>query len=291
MKLNYVKHKITNLISINKIVTIHYYELDKNFYFDGESHNFWEMVFIDSGSVEIKSNNNTYHLTQGDIIFHKPNEFHTLKADRNSASNVFVISFVCSSEAMNFFKGKTMCVPSKLKKYICTLIEEYSQTFNPMSVEDTKLELREDSPIGGQQMIRTHLEQFLIMLIRNEDTNHNSRMFMSKESMENHLVSQMMSQIEERVYEKISVEHVCKMFNYSRTYLSKIFKSYSGYTILEYILMNKIRVAKKLIREGNYNFTQISELLAFDNPHYFSRVFKRITNMTPKDYKNSSKRP
>lgn len=291
MKLNYIKHKIANLISITKIVTIHYYEFDKNFSYDGESHNFWEMVYIDAGNVQIKANNKEVHLKQGEIIFHKPNEFHTLRTYKQTAANVFIISFVCSSEAMRFFKGKIMTVPSKLKKYISTIIQEYSQTFKSMATEDIKLELKENPPIGGQQMIKIYLEQFLIMLIRSETDNHDLRIFPSKESMENHLVSQVIQIIEENTYNKISVEQICKKLNYSRTYLSKIFKTTSGYTILDYILMNKIREAKKLIREERYNFTQISDLLAFDNPHYFSTVFKKNSNMTPTEYKNSVKTP
>lgn len=289
MKLNYVKHRIANLISINKIVTIHYYELDKNFSFDGESHNFWEMVYVDTGCVEISTNSDTFHLSQGEIIFHKPNEFHTLSSDRKTPANVFVISFVCSSKSMNFFKGKTAHVPPKLRKYISTIIGEYTETFIPMSFKDVKLELKENPPIGGQQMIRTHLEQFLIMFIRSEHDKRDMRVFPSKESMENHLVSQIMHLIEENVYNKISVEKICRELNYSRTYLAKIFKASSGYTILEYILFRKIREAKTLIREDKYNFTQISDLLSFDNPHYFSRVFKRVSNMTPTEYKNSVK--
>ncbi len=288
MELNYVKHKIANLLSINKIVTIHYYELNHKFSFDGERHNFWEMVFVDAGSVEIKSNNQTYHLHQGDVIFHKPNEFHTLKTYQNSAANVFVIAFVCSSDAMNFFKGKMMKVPAKLKVYLSTLVEEYQQTFKPMSAEDVQLEIKDNPLIGGQQIIRSCLEQFLIMLIRSENDKRHLQVFPSKESMENHLVSQMMHLIEEKIYEKISVEQICNTCNFSRAYLSKIFKSSTGYTILEYILKHKIREAKKLIREGNLNFSQISDLLAFDNPHYFSRVFKRMTNMTPSEYKQSA---
>lgn len=291
MKLNYIKHKVTNLLSITKIVTIHYYEFDKNYCYDGESHNFWEMVYVDAGNVKINANNKEFLLKQGEIIFHKPNEFHTLETDKETASNVFVISFVCSSEAMSFFKGKTMTVPSKLKTYISSIIEEYSQTFNSMATEDIKLELKENPPIGGQQMIKTYLEQFLIMLIRSEKDNHNLRVFPSKESMENHIVSQVIQIIEENTYNKITVAQICNKLNYSRTYLSKIFKTTSGYTILEYILINKIREAKKLIREERYNFNQISELLAFDNPHYFSTVFKKIANMSPTDYKNSVKKP
>lgn len=287
MKLNYIKHKIANLVTINKIVTIHYYELDRNFSFEGESHNFWEMVYVDSGEVEISANKSYISLKQGDIIFHKPNEFHTLKANKKTAANVFVISFVCSSESMKFFKGKTLQLPSNLKRYISIIIEEYTQTFDAMSVKDTKLKIKENPPIGGQQMIRTHLEQLLIMLIRNEQESRQLRIFPSKESMENHLVSQMIHIIDENLYSKISVEQICNKLNYSRTYLSKIFKKSSGYTILEYILMRKIQEAKKLIREEKYNFTQISDILNFDNPHYFSSVFKRITNMTPSNYKNS----
>lgn len=290
MKSNYIKHKIANLISITKIVTIHYYEFDKNFSYDGESHNFWEIVYVDAGNVKITANSKEFYLKQGEIIFHKPNEFHTLKTDKETAANVFVISFVCSSESMSFFKGKTMTVPSRLKKYISTIIEEYFQTFNLMSSEDIKLELKENPPIGGQQMIKTYLEQFLIMLIRSEKDNHDLRIFPSKESMENHLVSQVIQIIEENTYNKISVDQICSKLNYSRTYLSKIFKTTSSYTILEYILRNKIREAKKLIREERYNFTQISDLLCFDNPHYFSTVFKKISNMTPTNYKNSVKR-
>lgn len=287
MKLNYIKHKITNLLSINKIVTIHYYELSKNFSYDGESHNFWEMVYVDSGEVEISANKKPIRLKQGEVIFHKPNEFHTLHADKKSAANVFVISFVCSSDAMKFFKGKIMPVPAKLKKYISAIIGEYRETFNPMSVEDTQLSIKDTPPIGSQQMIRTYLEQFLIMLIRHEQENQVIKVFPSKESMENHLVSQIMHIAEENLYDRLSVEQICRELNYSRAYLSRIFRQSANYTILEYILMLKIKEAKKLIREQNMNFTQISDKLGFDNPHYFSKVFKKIANMTPTDYKNS----
>jgi len=288
MKLNYIKHKIANLISINKIVTIHYYEFDKSFSFEGESHNFWEMVYIDSGEVEILAAGRRFRLKQGEIIFHKPNEFHTIRAN-DEAANVFVISFVCSSESMNFFRDKTVRVPHGLKRNIGAIIEEYKETFKPMSPEDVKLEIKENPPIGGQQMIRTYLEQFLIMLIRSEQESREMRIFPSKESMENHLASSMINIIEENIYNKITVEDICLQLNYSRAYLSKIFRSASGYTLLEYILIRKIREAKKLIREERYNFTQISDMLCFDNPHYFSAVFKRVTNMTPTEYKTSVK--
>lgn len=287
MRVDYVKHRISNVISINKIVTIHYYELDKDFVFEGESHNFWEMVYVDAGSVEIDRNNETNYLKQGEIIFHKPKEFHTLRADKKTASNVFVISFVCSSEYMNFFKNKILRVPQELKKHISAILQEYEETFILMAQEDIKLEIKENPPVGSQQMIRTHLEQFLISLIRNEEDTRDLRIFPSKETMENHIVLQMIKTIETSVYKRISASEICESISYSKPYLYKLFKKATGHTLLDYIVMNKIKEAKKLIREGNYNFTQISDMLNFDNPHYFTRVFKRVTGITPREYKNS----
>ena len=75
MKVNYVKTDIKSIINVSKIVTIHYYEFDKNFVFNGESHNFWEMVYVDKGKVLVSCNGNDVTLSQGDIIFHKPNLF------------------------------------------------------------------------------------------------------------------------------------------------------------------------------------------------------------------------
>lgn len=291
MKSKYVKSRIVTLINVSRIISIHYYEWGKNFNFDGESHDFWELVYVDSGEVDITADDRLLHLKQGDIIFHRPNEFHTIKTSSGSIANVFVISFTAHSETMEFFDRFCMSVPSKLKKHITTLIEECEQTYSLMDVFDSKLIIKENSPIAGPQMVKIALEQLLIMLIRNEQKSSNPHVFPTKESMNNHLVSEMISIIDDNIYSQITVDEICRMLGYSRAYLSKIFKESTEYTVANYIMKKKIKEAKKLIREDNYNFTQISEKLAFDNPHYFSRAFKRIANMSPSEYKNSVKNP
>ncbi|MBQ7119327.1 MAG: helix-turn-helix transcriptional regulator [Oscillospiraceae bacterium] len=286
MKSEYVKHKIANLISINKIVTIHYYEFGRDFSFGGEVHDFWEMVYVDRGRVHITADNRCITLEQGEVAFHKPNEFHTISTDSDIAADVFVISFVCSSSAMSFFKRRVAKVPKKLRENISSIITESAATFNLMPITGVELELKDDAPVGGQQLIRIHLEEFLIMLLRAESKD-DTKLFPTKESMENHLVSRVKTILEKNIYRRITVDEICRELNYSRAYLAKIFKNSTGETILAHLLSLKIKAAKRLIREDSLNFTQISDKLAFDNPHYFSRVFKRITNFTPSQYKNS----
>ena len=123
MKANYVKTDLKSVINVSKIVTIHYYEFDKNFVFEGESHNFWEMVYVDKGNVLVTSNETPVELSQGDIIFHKPNEFHSIKA-LNSSPNFFVISFVSNSPVMEYFKGFSSRLDKTIKPFIAYIINE-----------------------------------------------------------------------------------------------------------------------------------------------------------------------
>ncbi len=286
----YIKHRLSNVININKIVTMHYYEFDKHFHFPGESHDFWEMVYVDSGNILIGAAKNNHVLRQGEIIFHKPNEFHTISSDGKTPSNVFVISFVSTSQSMAYFKNKRAMLPEHLRPFLKTLINEGRKTFvlpfNDPGLRELKL--CATAPFGGQQMIRTTLEQLLIMLIRSQEANAKSvQIFQDKESMDNHLAHSVMTLLQNNIYGRLTVDEICRKLNYSKTYISKIFNTNYRYTIIDCYTRLKITEAKKLIRENTYSITEISNMLCFNDPHYFSRVFKKITNMTPREYKHS----
>lgn len=288
MKATYVKTNIQSIINVSKIVTIHYYEFDKNFVFLGESHDFWEMVYVDKGKVEISRDGEIVNLSQGEIIFHRPNEFHTIKA-LDSAPNFFVLSFVSNSPAMQYFEKYHTTLDKTLTPFISSIIKESEQTYvipkNDPSLK--KLVKREDFSVGGEQLIKTYLEQLLILSVRKILKKGNTEVFPSKQSMENHLVTAVKAKIEDSVFAPLSVPDICSSFGYSKSYLSKLFKEQTGATISSYSVKIRIQKAKLLIRDGKMNFTQISDKLCFDNPQYFSQVFKRVTGMTPSEFKFS----
>ena len=161
----YVKLKLTNVIRITRLVSVHYLEYEKNFVFDGESHDFWEMVYVDMGDVVIHADEEEFQLHQGEMVFHKPNEFHKIRANGVTASNVFIVSFVCQSPAMRFFYGKRMKLPLHLKSFISHIIAESRSAFilpcfDPSSKE---LKVNENAPIGAQQLVGLYLELLLIL--------------------------------------------------------------------------------------------------------------------------------
>ncbi len=288
MKLTYVKTNLPSIINISKIVTIHYYEFDKNFVFDGESHDFWEMVYVDKGKVLIKRDDEEVILSQGEVIFHRPNEFHSIRA-LDSSPNYFVASFVCSSPAMQYFEKYHTTLDKTLKSFISSVIKESEQTYlipkNDPSLK--KLIKKGNAAIGGEQLIKTYLEQLLIFLIRGINKKGETNVFPTKESMENHLVKEIKELVHRSVEEKLSVPDICESLGYSKSYLSRLFREQTGETIANYSVCVKIDISKQLIREGRLNFAQISDKLSFDNPQYFSRVFKRITGMSPSEFKHS----
>ena len=288
MKASYVKTQLQNVISVSKIVTVHYYEFDKNFVFNGESHNFWEIAYIDKGRVQVRSDDENLVLSQGEIIFHHPNEFHSIKA-LDSSPNFFVVSFVCTSPLMSYFEKYHTVLNKTLYGFISSVIKEAENTYSIPKNDPTlkKLIKKETAPIGGEQLIKTYLEQFLIFLIRNIVKEEEPSVFPTKESMETHLVSSAKQLLEEKAEESFRVNDLCLSLGYSKSYLSKLFREQTGETIAGFAVRQKIKRAKQLIRDGNLNFAQISDKLSFDNPQYFSRVFKRVTGMTPTEFKSS----
>lgn len=288
-KSEYFKHQISNIINIHKIVTLNYFEFENDFQYKGEKHNFWELVYVDKGKLTVETSDESFTLNQGECVFHRPNEFHSHKANGVIAPNYFVICFVCNSSHMNIFRKKRFKLSEKLKKFIENIITEAQQVFDlPINKpEEKQLKVSQSELIGGQQMIRTYLEQFLIMLLRQEYGTVNAAS--GNAGSENQLAIQMKQRLDMYIYQDVSVEDFCHEMQYSKSYLSRIFLKEFGCTIHHYITSAKIKEAKTMIREHAYNFTQISDMLCFSNPLYFSRVFKKITGMSPSEYKKSVK--
>ncbi|OUP49358.1 helix-turn-helix domain-containing protein [Lachnoclostridium sp. An181] len=281
-------------IHIEKLYTVHYFEYMKDFFFEGESHDFWEFCYIDKGEIEVQADDQRYVLKKGDCIFHKPNEFHMLKANGKIAPNLVVASFSCSSPAMNFFENKLLKLDSKERNLLGELITESRNAFScPLNDPYLqKLTEKEEPFFACEQLIELYLEQFLINLIRRyryctlaDAGPQKSTKIKSDSDLFNHIVAY----LENNITSHVTVDEICKNNLIGRSQLQALFRSKSSLGVIEYFSNMKINVAKQLIRDSHMNFTQISEYLGYSSIHYFSRQFKKITNMTPSEYASSVK--
>jgi AraC-like DNA-binding protein len=85
-----------------------------------------------------------------------------------------------------------------------------------------------------------------------------------------------------------SVTSLAEQLNLSPKYLSDLLKQETGKTALELIHLFVISEAKNLLLSGEHSISEIAYKLGFENPPYFSRLFKKEVGMSPKEFKNQS---
>ena len=278
---------------IKKIVTVHYFEYTKDFTFDGEEHDFWELVYVDKGVIDITADDRSYQLRQGEITFHKPCEFHSLKANGSIAPNLVIIAFECRAKAARFFANKILKINGDQKEYLSTIVKEAGRAFSsPLSDPYLqKLEKATPEVFGSEQLIKTALEILLISLYRNNFLKPDTEKPMSvlADRLDKNIVTDIIEYMNENINYPLKFGEIAKLAGTSPTRLKTIFKQKTGMGVMQYFRKLKISRAKLYIRENDYNFTQIAQMLGYESIHSFSRQFSALEGMSPREYAKSVK--
>ena len=280
----YIGVRLKNEINISKLYSVHYFEYPVNFSYSGEKHDFWELVYADKGDIKVSRDNDTYTLKQGEIIFHKPNEWHTLSAFSDSAPNVAIVSFECKSDAMEFFEDKILSMGQEQKAIISKIISEYTGSFStPLDNPYTKIITRKKiQRFGSEQLIKQYISELLISFLRlNTVPIQKSVTNMNRDNL---LFGMIENYMLDRIFERITIDDLVRFSGSNKTTITTLFKNSVGLAPIEYFVSMKIDLAKQYLREDNYNISQIAEILGYSSIHYFSRQFKKITGMTPSQY-------
>ena len=109
---------------------------------------------------------------------------------------------------------------------------------------------------------------------------HNKR-----EEQSESVVSRAKNYIQENYSRDISLDDVSKEVNISPYYFSKLFKEEAGENFIEYLTRIRIETAKTMLKDPNLSIKEIGVLSGYVDPNYFSRIFKKQTDMTPREYR------
>lgn len=91
------------------------------------------------------------------------------------------------------------------------------------------------------------------------------------------------------IHKPIRVEDIAQTIGLNRCYLSKRFHESEGISIQDYITNEKIRVAKNMLKYSDADIAMIGEWLCYHSQSRFGSVFKKVTGMTPSEYRNKNK--
>ena len=123
------------------------------------------------------------------------------------------------------------------------------------------------------------LSELLFMLMEEtvyqEDENRNNK----------YDIDQIKNYIDNNYIKDISLDDLSELFYINKYYLTRIFKEKYGSTINTYISSKRITKAKELLRFSSSSIADIALACGIKDPNYFSRLFKKIEGISPKDYK------
>ena len=247
-------------INIHGFNSIYYFEMGKTFTHEPESHDFWEMVYVDNGSIYAITDGVGISLKQGQAIFHKPNELHAHISDKKSPNNMLVVAFTAEGEAMDYFKGKTFTLDKTSKILLSLFLEEAKNALTSVPGNYNNKENLDfsKSSFGAVQLLECHFTEFLIKIMDE---------YMKK-----------------NVRGNLTLKELCTAFSMGKTKICSIFGEWAGKSPMEYYQDLKISEAKKLLRENTYSVSQISEILGYTTIHNFSRAFKKAAGLSPTAY-------
>ncbi|OMD79924.1 MULTISPECIES: AraC family transcriptional regulator [Paenibacillus] len=89
------------------------------------------------------------------------------------------------------------------------------------------------------------------------------------------------------LYEELSLDRLAEVAGLNRSYLSLLFKKETGFTISDFIQLERIEEAKRLIEVPELSLSDIASRLHFNDQSYFTKVFKKYTGITPKQFRTN----
>lgn len=270
-------------ITVNRLANIHYFEFTPNYHTSGDSHAFCELLYVDSGSIQIVSENYTGDLKQNEMIIHGANQKHALACKENVAPNVIIIGFECVSKEIEKLTYAPLHLPTELQKMLAEIIKEaravYAPPYNIPNLKDMKK--REEYAFGADQLIKDYLQIFLIKCLRGGNAEEGQ---LPAAETEDAQIREVKSYLDENYAQKIVVDELCFLFGTNKTTLSKRFKDAYGTTIIDYVNALRIKHTKRLLRENKYTLTEIANILNMSSVHYLTVLFKKYVRLTPTEY-------
>lgn len=286
-RVKFEKTALSSVINVRAIYTVHYFKYGQKFAFEGESHNFWELVYIDAGQAEVTAENEQFSLSQGEVYFHRPNEHHSIGTYDNFANSV-IITFECLSPAMSAFEHLKFSLNDGEKSLLKNIVTESSTCFTDRLGEIylQKMTKAQNAPFGAEQLIKSYIEQLLISVYRrlNYSETHSKPIRNSSE-----IAEKIKKILTDNVYGEVTLSQIANELFFSKTYVKSVFKNSTGQTIMQYFTSLKIEEAKKLISLGKNTFTEIAYTLGYSSLQYFSRQFRKYTGMSLTQYARSIK--
>lgn len=241
----------------------------------GHVHNDYEVYFLLSGEVQYFIKSSAFVLKAGDLVVIPKNIIHKTVYSLNQSYERLLINFtedILSAKDRYLLSELTplhITIPSNLKKKIQEVFFKIEEEYNSDS-------------LGKQSLLSSYITELLVLINRY----HSS--YKDQQSVCNHsteIINTCAKYISEHCHSDITLSFIAKMAAMSESYFSREFKKNTGFGFNEYLIMNRLINAQKLLSTTSLPITYVATKCGFNDSNYFASVFKKHYGMTPYKYR------
>lgn len=226
---------------------------------------------IHFSDIEYKKNDHyEYPIDKEKILFQK------ISAG-NTTDSISVFNYI-----FDWLISEYEAKPLKIKNKILELVF----IANYISDEESTAEIHENNNIL-EEIIAIEDNRALQLWCRNRITNAAGKVFSSKDNKLGDLVKKAKEFIKINYSKHITLEDVALEINVSPQYLSKLFKEETGENFIDYLTAKRIKIAKDLLEKNELSVKEICFSIGYNDPNYFSRMFKINVGVTPTEYRDN----
>jgi len=235
-------------------------------------HSYYEIYYLAKGNVRYFIDNTTYDMSPGDSVLIPPNIIHTTSVIDDGASERLLIWFTADF----LEKKEDDHIFDCFKKHHIKNIVTFKNILSSIETE------YHDNDKFSKELIKAQLITLLIKLSR-----MSSDFF--DEIKAPSFIQRISNYIGENYANEITLDNLSKEFSISKSHLSRLFKTSTGFGINEYITIVRIKNAERLILSTKLPVTEIATRCGFNDSNYFSSVFKKIKGVCPLKFRNDNK--
>lgn len=277
------QQKVNREVHINAIYSLHKSTREEGFTFPGESHGFWECVYVYKGSencMSVTAGERIYEVGEGNIIFHKPYELHKFYV--TSKCDVFIFSFNLFGKNIGFYENKLFKLNNFQRSIIenmLSYVDRISMAYPTDSNYHKYLVALNKVPTYSQ-MITTYIYQLLLSLTESNSSQS------AIESDKTKTFYKAIQYMEKNIEGSPSVEDIANACNISVSTLKRIFGQFINVSVHKYFLEMKLNEATRLLRKG-HSVCSVTKILGFSSQSYFSNLYKKERNIVPSEVRQN----
>lgn len=284
MERNFTFSPVLQITALNNCLKANY---PYPYYFRGEFHPFWEMVYAVDGTFQVASNEKVYTMQTGDVIFHKPMEFHRLWSVDGQDVHAYIIGFCGSGSLLRKLEDGAFVLNGMQRK---RLEEMMTYVDGQFSCEDKYgknylAAMKQQAEKAVQ--IQGYVERLILFLLSLAQSTVQLTVKEHSDSEDSRIYRSTVQTLTEHMGGWVNAEQIAEMLHHSPTRIKRVFAKYSDIGIHKYLLKLKTAEAIKMLQNG-VSCSEASRSLGFSNQNYFSTVFKRETGCPPSHYAKRS---